>query len=139
MTAGLASASITYTTPCGLLMGPNNSTGVNGQTCSATADPGDYLTSMTISITDDYTGYQTGNPIVSYSGTLTDSASLYGAPTFCNVGTGGSPLGSVACLATILPSATVTNSNTSITSFTIQITNGENTVAGVPYSAPPKI
>ena len=128
MTAGLASASITYTSPCAVLMFPNT-TGNTGSTCSATADPGDYLTSVTITITDDYTGWQSGTPVVSYSATLLESTGLYSGATFCNVTTSGSN-SSVPCAVTILPSATIANSLQSLTAFTIQLTNAGNSVSG---------
>lgn len=133
MTAGLASASIAYVTPCAVLMFPNSS-GNTGSICSATADAGDYLTSITISIEDDYTGWQSGSPTVSYSGTLTESAPLFTSPTFCNVTTtlSGSPTSgnSNPCAVTINPTGTVTNSNTALTAFTIQLTNAGDTVSG---------
>jgi len=134
MSAGLASASITYTSPCAVLMFPST-TGNTGSTCSATADAGDYLTSVTITIQDDYTGWQSGTPIVSYSGTLTESAALFTAPTFCNVGTtinAGPPTtgNSIPCAVTINPTGTVTNTLQSLTAFTIQLTNAGNSVSG---------
>src|SRR5271168_4450679 len=86
MMAGVASASIVYSSPCAVLMA-SNSTGSTSSTCSATPDAGEQLTSITITITDDYTGWQSGNPVVSYSGTLTQSSAVFSAPTFCNVAT----------------------------------------------------
>lgn len=133
ITAGLVSASPILVQPCAVLMFPNT-TGNTGSTCSATADAGDYLTSVTITVTDDYTGWQTGNPVVSYSGNLTESSPLFSGITFCNVTTtlSGSPTvgNSNPCGATVLPSATVTNTNTSITAFSFNITNGDNSVTG---------
>jgi hypothetical protein len=125
MTAGLASASITYSTPCSVLMFPNT-TGNAGSTCSATPDAGFFLNSLTITITDDYTGLQSGTPTVSYTGTLTQSSAVFSAPTFCNVTTSGS--NSVPCSVTINPSSTVTGLN--LASYTIQLTNAGNSVTG---------
>jgi hypothetical protein len=121
--AGLASA--TLTSPCAVLMGANSS-GSNGSTCSATPDAGDFISSLTITITDDYTGLQSGSPSVNYSATLTQSSAVFSAPVFCTVTTGGT--GSNPCLATIEPSGTVTGLD--LASYTIQLTNAGNTVTG---------
>jgi hypothetical protein len=122
-----ARAAIVLVQPCAVLMSPNT-TGNTGGTCSATADAGDYLTSVTISLTDDYTGFQTGNPIVSFSGTLSESAALFTGFTFCNVTTTSG--NSNPCSAAVLPSSTAFNANTSLTSFSFHITNGGNSVSG---------
>lgn len=124
LSAGLASASITFVSPCSVLMFPDT-TGNTGSICTATPDPGFVIDSLTLTITDDYTGFQSGSPVVSYSGTLTESSAIFGV-IFCNVTTGGS--GSVPCSATITPSATATG--LSLGGFTIQLTNAGNTVAG---------
>jgi len=104
----------------------SNSTGSTSSTCSATPDAGEQLTSITITITDDYTGWQSGNPVVSYSGTLTQSSAVFSAPTFCNVATNVNV--SIPCAVTINPSATV--SGLALPSYTIQITNAGNAVTG---------
>src|ERR1700733_13973007 len=60
--AGLASASITFTN-CSVLE-PENSGPFNSGVCQATADPGFFISSITMTITSDYTGYQNGSPTV---------------------------------------------------------------------------
>jgi hypothetical protein len=125
--AGLASATPVLVSPCGVLMNPN-STGNVGAICSVTPDAGDFISSVTITITDDYTGYQSGSPVVTYSGTLTQSSAVFTAPTFCNVTTGGSPLSSNPCAVTINPSSTVTGLH--LSTFTVQLTGADNSVSG---------
>ncbi len=77
--AGLASA-----TPvtCAVLMVPNT-TGNTGSTCSVTPDPGFFISSLTLTGMDDYTGLQTstgpGVPIITYGATLTQSSNVFGA------------------------------------------------------------
>jgi hypothetical protein len=127
MTAGLASASISYTSPCSVLMNPNDVSDT-GTTCTATPDPGFFLDSITITITDDYTGWQSGTPTVSYSGTLTQSDPVFTDPTFCDVTTNGTN-NSISCLVTINPSGTVGGLNIPGT-YTIQLTNTGNVVTG---------
>jgi hypothetical protein len=125
LTAGLSSGSIVYTSPCSVLMDPNTS-GISGTTCSATPDAGFFLDSLTLTITDDYTGWQSGSPVVSYSGTLTQSFAVFTAPIFCNVTTTANS--SNPCAVTITPANTVSGLN--LSSFTITLTNAGNTVAG---------
>lgn len=120
--AGLAGAST-----CAVLMNPNT-TGNSSNTCSVTADSGYYLTSLTLTITDDYTGYQSGSPTVSYTGTLSNTSEFTGV-TFCNVGT--TAQNSTPCLDTIAPSSTISGlTNTGFTSFSIGINNAGNSVSG---------
>jgi hypothetical protein len=127
--AGLASASAAT---CSVLMNPNTS-GNNSSICTINVITlGDYISSLTLTGTDDYTGLQDPltSPIVSFTGTLSPSAALttpFGAPTFCNVTTSGA--NSVACA--ILPNPNpASNTDTSITSFSLQLTNAGNTVVG---------
>jgi hypothetical protein len=127
MAAGLASASITYTSPCSVLMSPGD-TNDSGSTCTVTPDSGFFIDSLTITITDDYTGYLSGNPTVNYSGTLTQSAAVFGAPVFCAVTTAGSPSSSVPCTAGITPANTVSGLNLSF--YSIQLTGTGNVVTG---------
>jgi hypothetical protein len=72
--AGLASASITFVTPCVAFEG-TNSGAVASTTCSATADAGFFIDSVTLTITSDYTGYVSGSPVVTdvYTFNLNDA------------------------------------------------------------------
>lgn len=124
MSAGLASASITYSSPCAVVMIANTS-GNTGSICSVTPDGGFYINSLTLTITDDYTGFESGNPVVSYGATLTQSTAVFGA-VFCNVITGGSA--STPCAVQITPASTI--SGLDLAGFTIQLTSAFNTVAG---------
>jgi hypothetical protein len=125
--AGLASASLI--SPCAVLMLPNSS-GNTGSTCSATPDAGDVITSVTVTITDDYTGYQSGSPVVSYSGSLSQSTNVLptGALTLCSVSTNLTPAppSSAPCTNTPLVSAT----NLTLSGYTVNLTGAGNTLAG---------
>jgi len=63
MCGGLASASIIFSTPCSVLEGPNAGA-LSSSVCSATADPGFFINSVTVTITSDYAGWQSGTPTV---------------------------------------------------------------------------
>ena len=123
--AGLASA-----TPvtCAVLMVPNT-TGNTGSTCSVTPDPGFYISSLTLTGMDDYTGLQTstgpGVPVITYGATLTQSSSVFGA-TYCNVTTGTTA--SNPCPISISPSTTVTGLD--LSHYTVQLTSAYNSVTG---------
>jgi hypothetical protein len=121
-TAGLASAT---SVTCGVLMTPNT-TGSTGESCTINADPGFFISSLTLTATDDYTGLQSGSPTVSYQADLTQSTTVFTGATFCNVTSGGS--GSIPCAVTILPANTVTGLD--LASYTIQLTDAGNTVTG---------
>ncbi len=120
--AGLASA--TLISPCAVLMLPNSS-GNTGSTCSATPDAGFTISSLTITITDDYTGYQSGSPVVSYSGTLNQSTNVFQTTplTLCSVSTSGG--NSVPCANNL---GTVTGLN--LAGYTVNLANAGNSLAG---------
>ena len=124
--AGLASATPVQ---CSVLMSPN-ATGASTSLCTITAPGGFYISSLTLTGTDDYTGYQNGNPTVSFGGTLSPSVAIttpLSAPTFCNVVT--NVTNSTPC--SILPNPNPgANTNTAITTYSLQLTNAFNTVAG---------
>ncbi|HTS29995.1 MAG TPA: PEP-CTERM sorting domain-containing protein [Bryobacteraceae bacterium] len=76
--AGLASA-ISIVSPCSVLELPNGGPLTSAPTCSITADAGFYINSVTLTITSDYTGWQSGTPTVTDSFTfVTDSAGFAG-------------------------------------------------------------
>ena len=121
-TAGLASAT---DVPCAVLMTPNT-TGNTGSSCTVNADPGFYISSLTLTGTDDYTGDQSGDPFVDYGATLTQSSDVYDPPTFCVVVTSGGH--SVPCAFAIPPASTVTGLD--LASYTVQLIDAGNTVTG---------
>jgi hypothetical protein len=116
--AGFAGA-----TTCAVLMGANTS-GNNGSTCTVNPDPGYYISSLTLTITDDYTGYQSGTPSVNYTGTLIQSTTEYTAATFCQVNTSSGH--STPCSVTINPSGTITGLN--LSTYSLSISGASNTV-----------
>jgi hypothetical protein len=122
----IAFASLASATPvmCAVLMFPNTS-GTNGSVCSITPDAGFFISSLTLTGTDDYTGLQSGNPVVTYAATLTQSSPVFGA-TYCNVTTGTT--GSNPCAISVTPSSTVTSLN--LSTYSLQLTNATNTVTG---------
>jgi len=121
-TAGLASA---FSVPCAVLMTPNT-TGSAGSSCTVTPDPGFFISSLTLTGTDDYTGDQSGDPSVDYDATLTQSSDVYDAPTFCIVDTSGGH--SVPCAITIAPANTVTG--LALARSTVTLPDASNTVTG---------
>jgi hypothetical protein len=95
--AGLAGA-----TPIncgGPLMNPNSGP-VDGPVCTATAPGGFFISALTLTSTDDYTGYISGNPTVSYTIGFDQNpgfAAINGTGIGCQVTTTGSPAHSVPC------------------------------------------
>jgi len=75
--AGLAGASVVDVN-CSVLEMPNSGP-LLSNTCSATADPGFYISSVTFTITSDYTGYQSGNPVVTETYTLVSDTAGFGS------------------------------------------------------------
>jgi PEP-CTERM motif len=124
---GLAASAAATQVQCSVLLTPNES-GASTDPCTVVAPVGFYISSLTLTGSDDYTGYQSNNPVVSFGGTLSPSAALTTplvAPTFCNVVTSGT--NSVPC--SILPNPDLgSNTNPAITSFSLQLTNISNTV-----------
>ncbi len=121
--AGLASATPVQ---CGILMQANSSTTVFSSVCTVDPDPGFFISSLTLTGTDDYAGDLFGNPIVSYAATFSQSDPVFTTPVFCAVTTSLSH--SQPCDVTILPSSTVTGLD--LSTYTIGLINGSNTVTG---------
>jgi hypothetical protein len=78
LSAGLVGASIITTSPCAVLEVPNAGP-LESSVCSVTADPGFFINSVTVTITSDYTGYQTGSPVVTYLYTFAVNTAGFGA------------------------------------------------------------
>ena len=120
--AGLASA-----TPvsCGVLMAPNSSSILLNSTCTVNPDPGYFISTLTLTAKDDYTG-GTGNPTVDYAGTLFQDTVVYDTPTFCTVTT----IGGVRnpCDVTINPASTVTGLN--LSTYSVNLDTASNVVSG---------
>jgi hypothetical protein len=77
--ASLVHASIVFATPCSAFEAPNSGPTL-GTNCSATADAGFFINSVTITITSGYTSYVSGSPTVTDSYTFgTDTAGFAGA------------------------------------------------------------
>jgi hypothetical protein len=122
-------AGVTHASPkaCFVLMAAN-STGNNGTTtCTVTPDPGFFISDLTLTGTDDYTGYLDGSPVVSFNATLDQSTTIFSIPTFCAVLTDASD-NSAPCFNTVLPANTVAGLD--LSSFSVRLTNASNTVAG---------
>jgi PEP-CTERM motif len=125
LSIGMAGVAHAGPMTCFVLMASNTS-GNTGSTCTVTADPGFFISTLTLTGTDDYTGYLSGNPVVSYAATLNQSSAAFSPPIFCNVTT---TLGdSTPCFIVGLPSATVTGLN--LASYSVQLTDASNTVLG---------
>jgi hypothetical protein len=120
--AGLASATPVM---CAVLMFANT-VGNTGNTCTVNPDPGFFISSLTLTATDDYTGLQSGSPVVTYSGSMNQSSAVYSSIVFCNVTTGAT--GSNPCSSGVLPSNTVTGLN--LSTYSVNLFNASNTVIG---------
>jgi hypothetical protein len=125
--ASFAIASVVTANPvCQAILNPNTSGG-STTLCSVTADPGDFITSLTLTGADDYTGLQSGTPLVTFTGTLVQSSPVF-AITLCNVSTSGG--NSVQCPIGVTPASPVNVSGLGITSYTADIIGITNTVSG---------
>ena len=93
--AGFANATIVFVSPCTVLEGPNSGPTLSS-TCSATADAGFFLSSVTLTLTSDYTGLVSGSPTVTDTYTFATNTAGFGAIPNGVVTTSGT--GSVANL-----------------------------------------
>ena len=124
---GFAASAAASPVQCSVLLTPNE-TGASTDLCTVTAPAGFYISSLTLTGTDDYTGYQNNNPVVSFDGRLSPSAALakpLGASTFCDVVTLDANSVPCAILPNPIPGS---NTNPDITSFSLQLVNISNTV-----------
>ena len=114
---------------CSVTMTPNSS---NNSTdiCAVSVGPGLYISALSLTGIDDYVGFESGSPRVSFSGTLEMSPGLT-APlsplTLCTVNT--SSTNSVPC--SILPNPdNVENTNQALNSVALQLVDVSNAVTG---------
>jgi len=111
-------------------MSPNTS-GNSTSLCTVTAASGFYISALTLTGTDDYTGFGSGSPSVTFAGNVSQTGGLttpFTDPTFCTVVTSGT--NSTPCGFTTNPTTTVLNSNQAITTYSLQLINVSNTVSG---------
>ncbi len=120
--AGLASATPVF---CSVLMNSDTS-GSTGSTCTVVPDPGFYISTLTLTGTDDYTGLELGDPVVSYSGSLSQTTAVFSTPVFCDVNTGLTA--SDPCAITVIPSSTV--SGLDLSTYSVHLIDAGNSVAG---------
>jgi hypothetical protein len=111
---------------CSILMAPNSSTTYATSICTINPDPGFFISSLTLTGTDDYTGLQSGSPNVSYDATLSQTATVFTGVDYCIVTTGTT--GSNPCADTISPSNTV--SGLDLSTYSVHLIDGSNTVSG---------
>jgi hypothetical protein len=121
--AQLASAS---PIDCSILMSPNSSVTLLTSTCTVNPDPGFFISTLTLTAADDYTGLQSGSPVVNYDATLNQTATVFTILDYCDVTTGIS--GSIPCNSTVQPSNTVTGLD--LPTYSIHLIDGSNTVTG---------
>jgi hypothetical protein len=76
--ASLAGASIITVSPCSVIEDPNSGPSSSGN-CSATADPGFFINSVNVTITSDFTGYQSGTPTITYTYAFDINTAGFGA------------------------------------------------------------
>lgn len=110
---------------CAVLM-PANTSGSTGSTCTVNPDAGFYISSLTLTATDDYSGLQSGNPVVQFGASLNQSSGVFSSIVYCDVTTGLT--GSDPCSAGVLPANTVSGLN--LSTYSVNLFNGINTVTG---------
>jgi hypothetical protein len=114
---------------CGNLFNGNKNTNifsagqfVLGGACSIDAGAGNYITALTLTGTDDYTGYSSGNPTVNFTVLLTEvGGSFFNATeSYCPVITTGT--NSTPCNTTPNPN-TQLNANTAMQTYSFSVSN----------------
>jgi len=118
--AGLASATPVL---CDAVIAPNSSNIVLNSSCTVNPDPGFYISSLTLTGFDSFTG-GFALPIVDFTGTLSQSDNIFSIPSFCQVDS-DSGSNSVNCNFTVLPANTVTGLD--LSSYTVSISSASNT------------
>jgi hypothetical protein len=108
---------------CDVVMQPNSSNIVLSSSCTVNPDPGFYISSLTLTGYDSFTG-GSALPIVNYTGTLSQSSPVFSIPTFCQV-TSDAGSNSVNCNFTVLPANTV--SGLHLATYTVGISAASNT------------
>ncbi|MGD0302996.1 MAG: hypothetical protein ABSE86_38495 [Bryobacteraceae bacterium] len=111
---------------CSILMSPNSSVILLTNTCTINPDPGFFISSLTLTAADDYTGLQSGSPVVSYDATLDQSAPVFTSIEYCDVTSGVS--GSIPCNSPVFPANTVTGLD--LSTYSIHLIDGSNIVTG---------
>lgn len=121
----VAIAGVAGATPvsCGVVMAPNSSTLLLSSACTVNPDPGYYISSLTLTGNDSFTG-GAGLPLVDFTGTLFDSNGVFTIPAFCPVSSDSSS-NSINCPITVNPSSTVSGLN--LSTETISISAASNT------------
>jgi hypothetical protein len=119
-TAGLASATPVI---CDVVMQPDSSNIVLSSSCTINPDPGFYISSLTLTGFDSFTG-GIGLPIVDFTGALSQSDNVFNIPSFCQV-TSDPGDNSINCNFTVLPSNTVTGLD--LSTYTVDISSASNT------------
>src|SRR5271165_1991063 len=122
---GLAGVAHANPATCFVLMLANTS-GNTGTDCTVTPDPGFFISTLTLTGTDDYTGHLDGNPVVSFGATLDQTTTVFSIPAFCDVTTSAG--NSVPCFFGVLPANTVTGLD--LSTYTVHLINASNTVTG---------
>ncbi len=113
---------------CGNLFNGNKNTNifsagqfVLGGACSIDAGAGNYITTLTLTGTDDYTGYSSGNPTVNFTALLDETTVIFGgSETYCAVTTTGT--NSNPCNTTPNPNIKV-NANTALQTYSFSVDN----------------
>jgi hypothetical protein len=118
--AGLAGATPVM---CDVVIQPNSSNIVLSSSCTVNPDPGFYISSLTLTGFVSFTG-GAGEPIVDFTGSLSQSDNLFSIPTFCQV-TSDAGSNSINCNSTVLPANTVTGLD--LSSYTVDISSASNT------------
>jgi len=122
---GIAQLASATPVDCAILMAPNSSVTFSTSTCTINPDPGFFISSLTLTAEDDYTGLQSGSPIVQYAATLDQTATVFTDVIYCNVNT-VFPGDSFPCPSPVLPSNTV--SGLDLSTYSVHLIDGSNMV-----------
>jgi PEP-CTERM motif len=120
----IAIAGVVGATPvmCDVVIQPNTSNIVLSDTCTVNPDPGFYISTLTLSGYDSFTG-GARLPIVDFTGTLSQTTAVFSIPSFCEVSSDIFS-DSVNCNFTVLPASTQA---VNLSTYTVGISAASNT------------
>jgi PEP-CTERM motif-containing protein len=108
---------------CDVVMQPNSSNIVLSSNCTVNPDPGFFISSLTLTGFDSFTG-GVALPIVDFTGAISQSSSVFSIPSFCQV-TSDAGNNSIDCPLTVQPSSTFTGLD--LSTYTVSVSSASNT------------
>jgi hypothetical protein len=120
---GIAQLASATPVMCDVVMAPNSSLIVLSNSCTVDPDPGFFISSLTLTGFDSFTG-GVASPIVNFTGGISQSTSVFSIPAFCQV-TSDAGNNSIDCPLSVLPSSTFTGLD--LSTYTVSIASASNT------------